>query len=213
MFWMLTDYNANWEFISAGSVASGGNPTVSMPSGTLDNCMLIMVLTASGSGANTSSGWNRDYDASASLMLFYKSYDGSEGASVSITGGALESSAVILAYKGVCALDGASTVATASGSSPLDVSTNSVSATKTNSMVMTIYTDDATRNITSVSTPAGTTNRVAVIGTNSKADLHIYDELQTASGATSSRTITATWGAGSLTSWAKTYVFIARNGT
>lgn len=190
MFQLLsnTDSISPWSFVSAGTVATGVNPTVTLPSGWATNDLLVLW---GGSNGNFTSpvGWTvpLNHTATNPRAIFAYKLASSGETSLSLTNGGSATSAVILAYRNISAVDVTGTVNTGTSTSPV---TTSLTTTVPNDLVISAYSNSSnTAQFTG--TPASTTVRVNFDGTaTSSRPILVVDENKTTAGATSTRTAT-----------------------
>ena len=179
-----------WSFLGAGAVATGTNPTASVPSGILANDFMILVV-GSTSTVSTPSGWTLQASRTTSptCYIFTKVATGSE-TTVAITASATQTAAVIVAYRYTTgAIDVQSTVV--NNGNTTTANTTSITTTAADDAVISIWTTEAASR--TYTAPSGTTTRV-LQNSSSTCGIVIVDEDQATAGATTQRTIT--WGGG-----------------
>lgn len=179
-------------FVAAGTVVAAVNPVVTVPAGYAAGDMLILFSEGTTVPA-TPSGWSVIASTASGLFpaVFYKFASASE-ASVTLTGPALK--AVMLCYRGAYAIDAISTLSTGTGTS---ATSPSVTTTQANTYVLRYFLNGL--NASTITAPAGTTQRVNSASTAAQYALLVTDEAQAAAGAsgTKSATISASkaWAA------------------
>jgi hypothetical protein len=173
-----------WSYIGKGPASTGANPTVQVPPGYAAGDILIIATT---DVANTPSGWTAISGASTYSRAYYKVALASESA-VSMTGGTSYSQTVMLCYRGLSAIDSnSSAVNTASATS---ISTNTLTTTSRDDLVISIYGSSNGAFGASFTVPSGTTSRFSSSASSSNYGFLIVDEDQSSSGTSTSRTST-----------------------
>lgn len=173
-------------FVAAGATANGSAPTVALPSGVTAGDLLLLQVVTNGT-LTTPAGWALATNTGTNQVVLYKFATASEtSVTLSITSGT-GSSSTMVAYRGVYGVD----VAASRTVNSTSIATSSVTATYTNSYVVSLYGDAASAGAW-VSAPAGTTTRATFAPTGVYRGALIVDELQAAAGATTARTATAT---------------------
>lgn len=184
---MLSSQNNPLSFVAAGSAGTGANPTAALPSGWATGDLLVVCGTSNGTWSGLS-GWNTlvNNNTGSRLLVSWKVATSGETA-LSLTNNGGDSLCVMVAYRnGAPALDVAGTLNTSGDSTP---DTLSLTTTVADTLVISVY-GSTSNNITWSSAPSGTTARATVYnGTTSL--LLLADEVQTAVGATTARSATA----------------------
>lgn len=193
---------SGWQFIGAGSVATGASPTVPLPSSWAQNDLLVIVAHAAGNVQTTLSGWSVAVanlgGTSCRMSVFYKVAGASES-SVAL-GGSTQSStrATMLAYRGINTLAPLDVVGTMANSNGSSLTTNSLTTTTANDLVISVFGTKSSGTGT-LTMDANLDERVNVGSTSTLSGLAIGDELKVSAGATTARTTTwslsNTWAA------------------
>lgn len=170
-----------WSFVAAGTAQGGSAPTVPLPAGWQQNDLLVLAGTGGQSAYSAPAGWSTGV-ASASAprqALFYK-FAGASESSVAVTGGGAAGQMVMLAWRNVNTLDVNGTIKLTNSTT---ASTNSLTTTIDNDLVISIFSEDATG--TTPGSVTGTTIRYAdnTVGRS----LVVVDETLASHGATTSR--------------------------
>jgi len=185
-------------FVAAGTVASGTNPTVTVPTGYAAGDLLIIAIT--GTTVSTPSGWTLlSNNATAPIcFVYYKTASASES-SVVMTSASPNTRVVMVAYRGQSGLGVTGTFKQAtSGNST--IATNSLTTTTNNDYIISFYAQVTVAQTWTA--PASTNTRVNASGTSSIRGILLVDELQTSAGATTVRTATSSSTAATFTSFA-----------
>ena len=189
MFQLLSNTSSSpWQFIAAGTVATGANPTVTLPSGWASGDLLVL-WGGSNSNFTSPAGWTVPLNHTATnprAIFAYKFATGGE-TSLSLTNSGTSTSAVMLAYRNISAVDVTGTVNTGSSTSP---ATTSLTTTVPDDLVVSCYSNNSNTS-PFTGTPASTNVRVNFDGTaTSTRPLLIVDENKSTAGATTSRIAT-----------------------
>jgi hypothetical protein len=178
-----------WAFVAAGTSVTGSNPTVGLPTGWATGNLLV-VLSAAGNAFTqvTPTGWTQIIlnGTNQHISAWWKFAGSGETALALNNGSATNGSAVMIAYSGISALDVLGTEAVGSGTT---VTTNSLTTTVADDLVISLYTCSTTAAATWTA-PASTTTRVNIASTTSFFGLLIVDEDKATAGATTARTAT-----------------------
>ena len=173
-------------FVAAGTVATGANPTVTVPTGYAQDDFLIIVVTATATTA-TPTDWTliSAQGAGQFITTFYKFANASES-SVALTIAGASTTAVMVAYRGVGLQDVVSAYTTATATT---LATATQTTLLANDRVLSIYANvtGAARTWTA---PASTTSRVNFATTATVRGLLIVDEAKATAGLTTARTAT-----------------------
>jgi hypothetical protein len=171
-------------FRSVGTAVAGSNPTVGTPPGFQAGDLLVLAGTGGQNAYSLPAGWSNGESAGNAPReaLFYKFATGSE-TSVSVSNGGGSGQIVMLAYSGVTALDVLGTRKTASTAT---ASTNSLTTSVPNALVISLFSEDTTGTVPG--TVTGTTIRYADNTTG--RSLVVVDEIQAVAGASTSRSCT-----------------------
>ena len=167
-------------YVASGAVQQGSNPTIPVPTGYQQGDFLV-IFVSTAAIPTTPSGWTV-LTSNTGIVIYYKFATGSES-SVALTASGAATCSVMSAYRGVSALD---TISALASSSTTIISTNTLTATYANEYVVSMYT--CASGVSSWTAPTFTTTRINSNGTASFRSLLIVDELQTASGTSTSRT-------------------------
>lgn len=181
-------------FVGAGTVVQGANLVIAPPAGYQKDDFLVMVLTQNGTNtANTPAGWTLVRSLTTTLprtFVWVKFASAVEGNYSSGTGAA-SAKGVMLAYRGVSALDSSSLFATASSTS---ITTNTFTTSSADEYVVSVYTmQPASATWTA---PGSTSTRLDSSSTGSVCGILMVDELQAAAGVTTARTATSSVSTG-----------------
>ena len=173
-------------FVAAGGVATGTNPTASVPAGYARGDLLILVTIGTSTPA-TPAGWTRLTTLSSNNFptIFYK-FAASVEVSQQVTLGDSRARATMLAYRGVGAIETVPSFTTGTGTT---ATPNTLTTTYANDFVVNVYNDDNGTNY-SFTPNASTTARVNATGSVFNRGLLITDELQVAAGISTARTAT-----------------------
>jgi hypothetical protein len=185
-------------FVAAGTVASGTNPTVTVPTGYAAGDLLIIAIT--GTTVTTPTGWTLlSSNATAPIcFVYYKTASASES-SVVMTSASTNTRVVMVAYRGQSGLDVTGTFKQAAAGNST-IATNSLTTTTNNDYIISFYAQ--TTIAQTWTAPASTNTRVNASGTASVRGILLVDELQTSAGATTVRTATTSAATIALTSFA-----------
>jgi hypothetical protein len=172
-------------FVAASPVVTGSNPTVTVPAG-VQGGDLLLIITCGTATASLPTGWTRVYTQGAGqfITVQYK-YAASPESSVSVLIAGSSSKVVMIAYRGAGAYEIVPTATTGSGTS---ATTPTLTTTYANDYVLSIVSRFA--GVSTLSTPAGTTNRVNSSSTSTVTGLSISDELKAATGVSTARSST-----------------------
>jgi len=176
-------------FVAAGTVGSGTSAAPGFPTGYAVGDLLLVFCSGSGSGPITiaPTGWTKYASTSAQLLtVFYKFATSTSEAAVTLSGGSTSCKAVIVAYRGVGAIQTAAAFTT---SSTTTLTTASLTTIAANEYVVSWFGAGATPAAT-FSTPTGTTSRFNSGSSGSIAGLLVVDELQASAGASATRSTT-----------------------
>lgn len=176
---------ASISFVSAGTLVTGANPTVTVPA-RVGGDMLIIVVSGGTSTPTTPTGWTSTYAQGANTFttVFYKIANGLES-TVALTVAGTATKAVVLVYRGVGIRDVTSTVATGASTS---ATTGTLAAGYDGEYILSIYMSAAS--VQTLTAPGSTTSRVNSGGTASLSNLLIVDELLASAGTSTARTAT-----------------------
>ena len=176
-------------FVAASTVVTGDNPTVAVPAGYAEKDLLIIVTTGTATPA-TPSGWTASkVQGSNGFLTILTRFATSSESSVTLSLLGTTTSAVMLAYRGVSAIDTISGITnTTSGTSLAPGQTGN---TSTNDCEISVWVAD---NIAGTwgAAPSPTTSRVTSNPTTAVNGIFVVDETQAASGASTARTATIT---------------------
>ncbi len=171
-------------FVAAGAVATGSNPTVALPAGYAQSDLLVIVATVANT-VTTPAGWTLISSRASALYLFYKFADDLES-NVTLTSAAAATKAVMVAYRGVSALD---TISATNGATSTTIATGSLATTYANEFVVSVY--GMALGVATWTAPASTTTRVDSAGTATLTGLLLVDELKATAGTASARVATS----------------------
>jgi hypothetical protein len=173
-------------FVAAGTVGTGSGGAVTVPVGYAEKDLLVIVATGTVTPA-TPAGWIRigAQGAQPFITIFYK-FASSTETTTGLSGTAVASTFVMLAYRGVSATDTISTFINGTGLT--SISTNTLSATYADEYIISVY--GSMSGAGTWTAPGSTTSRVNSSPTISVTGLLIVDELQAASGTSTARTAT-----------------------
>lgn len=173
------------QFVAAGTVITGGSPTVPPPAAAEYGDLLLLISTSATITTNTIAGWTLIVDSSnnRSIKVWTKIHSGVES-SVSITAGAANGVHVMLAYRGA----GATAAYSTSNGNSATATTTSITTGADGTFVVSIL--GCEDNPTSMSLPAGVTSRVYSVPDATHGGLRVVDEPQTTAGATAPRSST-----------------------
>lgn len=166
-----------WTFVGAGNVVTGINPAPSVPGGTQAGDLLVIWAAGNNSSSYSAmSGWNELLRINTiAAACWWKIAVGTE-TTVQLTGGNNNDSAVILAYRGIDGIDVAGTASLGA------LTTNSLTTTAANDLVLSLYASN-----NGMAAPGGVTQRLNYNGNKS---LLVCDENQASAAATTARTAT-----------------------
>ena len=169
-------------FVGAGTVQTGGGPTLDVPAGVVAGDFLIITTTGPIT-PTTPTNWTLLANTSLNrfLTFFVKIATASES-SVTLFGST--SKAVMVAYRGVGWSD---TLSTNAGSSGTSAVTNQITTRFANDYVLSLYASTGNATFT---VPASTTARVNSPSNGSFNGILLVDELQASAGLTTVRTTT-----------------------
>ena len=172
-------------FVGAGTVQTGANSTVDVPSGYAAGDALL-IFTSGTATPTTPTGWTLVLTVAATrfLTVFLKIATSSES-SVALTQSGTSSKAVMLAYRGTSYFDvvGSST----SGTSILPA-TQSLTTRFANDYVVSFYATQLNATPSTWTAPLLTTSRVNSGNSTTVTGMLIVDEAQAAAGASTVRT-------------------------
>ena len=183
-----------WSFVGAGAVGTRANAIAVLPTGHTAGDLLILVGSSAG-GFATPVGWtigilNLD-SSNTNLSLWYKIDSGLE---VNVASGNSSTFTVfaMMAYRGIAAspLDIANFGDDSSGSAVFSIATSSITTTKTNDLVISLFAQRR-RTGETWTAPASTTARITQSGTALTNALLSVDENAASAGATTVRTATS----------------------
>lgn len=179
-------------YVGAGATVTGTVPLdVPFPSGLISGDLLVLVLSNQGAPPTAPLNplpWTRIFTNAAAfpgLAVYVRQYNGNE--TTTTIGNAIQSRAVMLAYRGIVNFETVVTVATAVGTS---ATTPVTTTTVANDLVLSIYNTSYTGTTCSFTADPATTERVNVATTTSNNGILIADEIQASIGATTPRTAT-----------------------
>lgn len=181
-------------FVSAGAVAVGSNPTLTVPTGYAADDLLLIITTGPAT-PSTPSGWTSYYAQGIQqrITVLYKTASTSES-SVALSIGGSTSKSVMVAYRGVKSFDAISAIATGNSAS---ATPNTLTTTVVNDYILDIYASSAGTALTWTAS-AFTTARVNSAAAGGATGLLLTDELQTSVGTSTARTASlsasTTWG-------------------
>jgi hypothetical protein len=201
-------------FVGAGAVVTGTFPTVPIPSGVVEGDLLLLVYTVNSPASFTPSGWTKigtqnipgfPYDTSvdasrAPNQHFYYRFARANEPAVSLSYISFNNTtAVIVAYRGVSDIDVVGSFTSATNTSP---STLSQTTAFDNEYIVSVFSRNIDTTPTSTWTvPSGVSERVKSEAISNNG-LLIVDELQTSAGSTAIRTATLQnsrfWASGSI---------------
>ena len=172
-------------FVASGTVQTGANSTVDVPTGYAAGDALLIITTGTAT-PSLPTNWTSVYSqGSLRFLTVYLKIATASEASVTLTQAGTTSKAVMLAYRGTSYFDVIGTIATGTSTAP---ATSSLTTSWANDYVISLYADSFTA--ATWTAPASTTSRVNSASTASVNGLLIVDELKTAAGATTIRTAT-----------------------
>ena len=175
-------------FVAAGTVVTGANPTVTVPSGTTAGDFLLMYVAAGIASVTSPTGWTSlaSTTGGGPTNLFYKIAGASEPSAVIVT---VNTSAVsgMVGYRGTSSGFDVKQVSINTGTAT-SLATTSITTTQANDYVISYYACAVTANTWTA--PASTTTRTTTNATASFRGVLIVDELQASAGASTARTAT-----------------------
>lgn len=188
--WRQLKMAQTWAFQSAGTVATGQNPTVPLPA-TYSTGSLLVIVGVSSAGSNTfsdPSGWTEATinQGNIKISIWYKFATASES-SVAISNASPQTKCVMLAYSNISAIDVIGTVNSSTGTPLTTLTTTSLTTTTSNDLVISVF---AIIN-SSLTAGSGYTARVTSNSPPATPELIIGDENTATAGATTSRSATA----------------------
>lgn len=174
-------------FVGAGTVQTGANSTVDVPSGYAAGDTLLIVTSGTAT-PTTPTNWTSIFAQGSLrfLTVFLKIATASES-SVTLTQSGTSSKAVMLAYRGTSYFDVVGTVATGTSTSP---ATTSLTTRFANDYVVSFYATQLNATPSTWTAPASTTSRVNSGNSTTVTGMLIVDELDAVAGATTTRTAT-----------------------
>jgi len=177
-------------FVAAGTVVTATNPVVTPPVGYQDRDLLVLVISGTTTTPGSVTGiWTRIAAQGASqFVTIYVGFALGTVQNAVVTVGNGQSTAVMLAYRGVSASDVISTFSTATAATSL--ATNTFTTTYANEYVISVYAGNQV--VGTWTAPASTTSRVNFSPTSTVNGLLVVDESQTSAGLTTARTATIT---------------------
>lgn len=173
-----------WSFVAAGAFVNNTSPTVAVPAGYAADDILVMCMVTTGS-ITTPSGWTAVANNGQLASIFYKTASASES-NITVTT-SVQTSAVMLCYRGLYAFDSTSTRNTATGTT---ATTNTLTTTQPDDLVISLFGVSISANGPSFSVPTGTTSRAAQTGSLSVFGVLVADEDQATAGTSTSRSST-----------------------
>ena len=183
-------------FVGAGTVQTGANSTVDVPSGYAAGDTLL-IFTSGTATPTTPTNWVSIYAQGANrfLTVFLKIATASES-SVTLTQSGTSSKAVMIAYRGTSYFDVVGNVGNGTGILPATVSLTTRFA---NDYVVSFFATQLNATPSTWTAPLLTTSRVNSGNSASITGMMIVDEAQAAAGASASRAATlsssTTWSA------------------
>jgi hypothetical protein len=196
-------------FVGAGAVITGQYPTVPVPSGVVQGDLLLLVYTVNYPTSFTPSGWtiigtqnipSTPYPSSGPNQYFLYKFAGATESPISLGSiGGNNTTAVMVAYRGVADIDVVGSFNSAINASP---STLSQTTAFDNEYIVSVFSRNPDTTPTSTWTvPFGVSERVKQEAVSSNG-LLIVDELQTSAGSTAIRTAalqnSRLWASGSI---------------
>jgi hypothetical protein len=181
-------------FVGAGTVQTGANSTVDVPSGYAAGDTLLIVTSGTAT-PTTPTNWVSIYAQGANrfLTVFLKIATASES-SVTLAQSGTSSKAVMIAYRGTSYFDVVGTVGNGTSILP---ATNSLTTRFANDYVVSFYATQLNATPSTWTAPLLTTSRVNSGNSASITGMLIVDEAQAAAGASTARI----GGLSSSTSW------------
>jgi hypothetical protein len=170
-------------FVGAGTVATGTNPTVDVPSGIAAGDLLLLYINSNGS-VGIPTNWAVVKNDVNALVIYSKIATSSES-SVTLIAGGSETVAVMVAYRGVGYVDVMSASLSGTGTAPV---TSGLTTRFDNDYVLSFFSTNAPARTWTA--PASTTQRVNQSSTGSIRGILLVDELDAVAGATTPRTAT-----------------------
>ena len=172
-------------FVASSAVATGTNPTVSLPAGVIEKDLLLLITTGT-AAPTTPAGWTQRsaQGANGFITVLFKFATGTEAASQAVTLAGTTSKAVMLAYRGASAIDTVSGFTTAVGTSLAPGLTGNAFA---NELEISVYAGNNAVGAWGAA-PSPTTSRVSSDPTAAVNGLLIVDETQAAAGNSTART-------------------------
>lgn len=174
-------------FVGAGTVASGANPTVDVPSGYAAGDALL-IFTSGTAAPTTITNWTLIASVATGrfLTVYLKIATASES-SVALTQAGASSKAVMLAYRGTSCFDVVGTSSSGTSTGPV---TQSLTTRFANDYVVSFYATILSATPSTWTAPASTTSRVNSGNSTTVTGMLIVDELQAAAGASATRAAT-----------------------
>jgi hypothetical protein len=170
-------------FVAAGTVVTGGTSlSVPVPAGYAKNDLLLIVL-ADRAVIAAPAGWTTAI-STTSILVFYK-FASSVETAATLSGTVTLSKAVMLAYRGVGAIEIVPTITTATGTT---ATTPTLTTTYANDCVLSIF--DCASSPTTFTNPSGTTTRINSAATSAVKGLLIADEIKATAGVSTARSST-----------------------
>jgi hypothetical protein len=169
-------------FVAAGAVVTGTSLSVPVPAGYVKDDLLLIVLSDRAVIA-APAGWTTAL-STTSILVFYK-FASSVETAATLSGTVTLSKAVMLAYRGVGAIEIVPTITTGTGTT---ATTPTLTTTYANDFVLSIF--GCASSVTSFSNPSGTTTRINSAATAAVRGLLIADELKATAGVSTARSST-----------------------
>jgi hypothetical protein len=171
-------------FVGAGTVQTGANSTVDVPSGYAAGDTLLIVTSGTAT-PTTPTNWVSIYAQGANrfITVFLKIATASES-SVALTQTGTSSKAVMIAYRGTSYFDVVGTVGNGTSILP---ATNSLTTRFANDYVVSFYATQLNATPSTWTAPLLTTSRVNSGNSASITGMLIVDEAQAAAGASTAR--------------------------
>lgn len=178
-------------FVGAGSTATAASNTLTVPTGVQSGDLLLILCSSGGThDLTTTAGWTKIVNDSTSGSLRVQVWWKVAGASESSNSFASTQSrmrGVMVAYRGVAASPVDVAPTTANTGTSTSASTASVTTTVVKDLVLGLASTSSAANYTY---PASVTGRYNVACNGSINGLIVWDEIQSAAGASTVRTAT-----------------------
>ena len=175
-------------FVGAGTVSTGANPTVSVPTGVAAGDVLL-IFASSSNGITAPTGWTGVQTFNTTNIIFLKIATSSESSAVASASNT-NTAAVMVAYRGVGYVD---VVGTQNSNTSTTPTTNSITTRFANDYVISFYSSAPAGGPTWTA-PALTTQRVNQASSGTTRGILIADELQAVAGASVPRVATLSIG-------------------